>query len=285
MIPDTTVCSENNAACRNPKHTHFLIAGFQFPAADSIFIPRMHHHRKQAVPMSRLINPFQEDTPPPFTGFPEDTMRFLHELKQNNNREWFAAQKERYERNVKEPMLTLLDTLATRLRAVDPEITLDPKKAMYRIYRDVRFSADKSPYKVWLAAAFTYHGFDRKHDAAFYFHIMPEEIGVGGGLYAPQGDRLKNIRRAIDADASALRDILASSLFTRYFGALEGEELKRVPMGFDKEHPDADLLRKKQFLCWRILPVSLVTEAALADRLQEHFVAMAPFVRWLVDHS
>lgn len=234
--------------------------------------------------MAKQINPFQEDTPP-FDGFPKDTLRFLRELKQNNNREWFAAQKERYEQNVREPMLALLDTLAARLRVVDPDIALEAKKAMYRIYRDVRFSADKSPYKVWIAAAFTYRGFDRKHDAAFYFHIMPEELGVGGGLYAPQGDRLKNIRNAIDADAAALRGILAKKLFTQYFGGLQGEELKRIPMGFDKEHPDADLLKKKQLLCWQTLPVSLVTEAALADRLQEHFIAMAPFVRWLVDHS
>lgn len=235
--------------------------------------------------MPRLINPFQENTLPPFAGFPKDALRFLRELKKNNDRAWFAANKERYDQHVKEPMQTLLAGLATRLHPVDPEIVIEPKKAMYRIYRDVRFSADKSPYKAWTAAAFTYRGFDRKNDAAFYFHITPDELGVGGGLYAPMGDRLKNIRKSIDADAAPLHAILKHKMFKRYFGELGGEELARVPQGYDKDHPEADLLRKKQFLCWQTLPVSLVSEAALLDKLSGHFSAMAPFVRWLVDHS
>ncbi|MFZ1730997.1 MAG: DUF2461 domain-containing protein [Bacteroidota bacterium] len=235
--------------------------------------------------MARQINPFHEDTLPPFSGFPADTLRFLRELKKNNTREWFAENKDRYEQNVKEPMQMLLGGLAARLFMVDPEIVIEPKKAMYRIYRDVRFSSDKSPYKIWIAAAFTFRGFDRKNDAAFYFHITPEELGIGGGLYAPQGDRLKNIRKAIDADAAPLRAILKDKKYKRFFGKLTGEELARVPQGYDKEHPALDLLKKKQFLCWQTLPVALVTEADLLDKLVEHFSAMSPFVRWLVDHS
>ncbi len=235
--------------------------------------------------MARLINPFHEDTFPPFNGFPKDTLRFLRELKKNNTREWFAQNKERYEKNVKEPMHTLLAGIATRMRVFDPEIVLEPKKAMYRIHRDVRFSDDKSPYKLWVAAAFTYRGFDRKNDAAFYFHISPEEFGIGGGLYAPQGDRLKNIRKAIDADADPLRAILNGKSFKRYFGGLVGEELARVPQGYDKEHPAIDLLKKKQFLSWKTLPLESITEARVLDDLVKHFAAMAPFVRWLVDHS
>jgi uncharacterized protein (TIGR02453 family) len=128
-------------------------------------------------------------------------------------------------------------------------------------------------------------GFDRKTDAAFYFHITPEEFGIGGGLYAPQGDRLKNLRKAIDADAAPLRAILKEKTFRKYFEGLEGEELSRVPQGYDKEHPSADLLKKKQFLCWQTLPLSTIHDADLVDRLASHFSAMAPFVRWLVDHS
>lgn len=235
--------------------------------------------------MAKLINPFHEDTLPPFNGFPKDTLRFLRELKKNNNREWFAENKERYESQVKEPMLMLLASLASRMQVRQPDVVLEPKNAMYRIYRDVRFSQDKSPYKVWIAAAFTYRGFDRKNDAAFYFHITPEEFGVGGGLYAPPGDKLKKLRKAIDADPAPLRAILKDKTFRKYFGELEGEELSRVPQGYDKEHPDADLLKKKQFLCWKTLPVTLVNDPSLPDQLTDHFSAMAPFVRWLVDHS
>lgn len=235
--------------------------------------------------MPRLINPFLEDAFPPFGGFPKDTLRFLRELKKNNTRAWFAENKERYERSVKEPMLALLAGIAARMQAFDPDIVLEPKKVMYRIYRDVRFSEDKSPYKEWVAAAFTYRGFDRKNDAAFYFHFSPEEFGVGGGLYVPQGDRLKNIRKAIDADASALRSILGEKSFKKYFGALVGEELARVPQGYDKDHPAVDLLKKKQFLSWKTLPVESITDVRMQDDLVKHFIAMAPFVRWLADHS
>ena len=235
--------------------------------------------------MARMINPFHEDALPPFDGFLKDAVRFLRELKKNNTREWFAEHKLRYEQQVKEPMLMLLTGLATRLRAMHPDIVLEPKNAMYRIHRDVRFSADKSPYKVWIAAAFTYQGFDRKQDAAFYFHIMPEEFGIGGGLHAPMGDTLKNLRKAIDSDSAAFRAILSDRTFKKYFGGLTGEELSRVPRGYDKEHPDADLLKKKQLLCWATRPVSEIHEAALVETLATHFSAMAPFVRWLVDHS
>ncbi len=235
--------------------------------------------------MPRTMNSSNQDTLPPFAGFPKDALKFLRELKKNNDREWFAEHKERYERNVKDPMMMLLGELAVRLQAFDPEIVIEPKKAMYRIYRDVRFSSDKSPYKSWIAAAFTYRGFDRKNDAAFYFHITPEEFGIGGGLYAPLGDSLKNIRKGIDADAASLRKVLKAKAFKKHFGELTGEELARVPKGYDKEHPDIDLLKKKQFLCWNTQPVSLVTETAFLDNLLEHSKAMAPFIRWLVDHS
>ena len=232
-----------------------------------------------------MINPFHEDTLPPFDGFPKEALRFLRELKNNNSREWFAEQKDRYERQVKEPMVMLLASLAARLQVSHPDIVLEPKKAMYRIHRDVRFSPDKSPYKVWIAAAFTYQGFDRKTDAAFYFHIMPEEFGIGGGLYAPMGDTLKNLRKAIDEDPSGLHAILHDRSFKKFYGGLTGEELMRVPHGYDKEHPEAELLRKKQFLCWATLPVTTIHDASLVDTLTTHFSAMAPFVRWLVDHS
>jgi uncharacterized protein (TIGR02453 family) len=235
--------------------------------------------------MAKKINPFEQDVLPPFDGFPTDAIRFLRELKKNNDRDWFNENKSRFETSVKEPMLQLLAALAVRMKGVHPEIELEPKKAMYRIYRDVRFSKDKAPYKTWIAAAFTYQGFDRKQDAAFYFHITPEEVGVGGGLYAPAGDRLKNLRAAIDADAAELRGILKEKKFKKSFGELTGEELQRIPQGFDKEHPDADLLRKKQFLCWKALPTSVIRKAEFLDELAEDFAAMAAFVRYLAEHS
>jgi len=235
--------------------------------------------------MAKKINPFEQDTLPPFDGFPKDALRFLRELKKNNEREWFNANKQRYEQNLKEPMQMLLSSLSVRMKDVHPDIVVEPKKSMYRIYRDVRFSKDKSPYKTWIAAAFTYAGYDRKHDAAFYFHITPEEVGIGGGLYAPQGPTLKKLRASIADDAEPLRAILREKKFRKHFGEMVGEELVRVPQGYEKDHPEAELLRKKQFLCWKTLPPARVTGAAFLDDLVETFDAMAPFIRYLVERS
>ena len=151
--------------------------------------------------MAKRINPFEQDVLPPFDGFPRDTLRFLRDLKKNNDRDWFNDNKQRYEQHVKAPMLQLLATLAVRMKAVEADIVLEPKKAMYRIYRDVRFSSDKSPYKTWIAAAFTYEGYDRKHDPAFYFHISPEhpQGGVLRGAFRGNG------RGGIAAGAAGIR--------------------------------------------------------------------------------
>jgi uncharacterized protein (TIGR02453 family) len=235
--------------------------------------------------MAKKINPFDQHVQPPFTGFPRDMLRFFKDLKANNTREWFLENKARYEQSVREPMLSLLADLANRLLSVDTDIELDPKKALYRINRDVRFSADKSPYKTNTAAAFTLRGFDRKTDAAFYFHIMPGEVGVGGGLYAPSGDQLKKLRPAIAANPGELRAILANKTFRKHFGDLTGESLTRVPQGYEKDHPAADLLMRKQFLAWAELPVKALDGPGFADTLVEHFAAMAPFIRYLLKNS
>ncbi|MBN1446742.1 MAG: DUF2461 domain-containing protein, partial [Bacteroidetes bacterium] len=179
----------------------------------------------------------------------------------------------------------LLASLAARMKGVHPDIVVDPKKSMYRIHRDVRFSQDKSPYKTWVAASFTCDGHDRKYDAAFYFHITPEEIGIGGGLYAPSGDKLKKLRAAIAQDAKPLRNILADKKFREQFGEMEGEELQRAPQGYDPEHPDMDLLRKKQFLCWKTLPTGRATEADFLEDLVSAFTAMVPFIMYLLENS
>lgn len=235
--------------------------------------------------MAKQINPFQEDAAPPFAGFPKDAIRFLRQLKKNNTRDWFVDNKEWFERSLRAPMESLLGGLAERLRSIDPDIVIEPKKSMYRIYRDVRFSADKTPYKTHVAAAFTCRGFDRKTDAAFYFHIADNEVGVGGGLYSPSSDQLKRLRTAIARDAKPLRAILAGKTFKKYFVELQGEELTRVPAGYEKDHPDADLLRLKQFLCWAVLDTDTVFESEFLDTLLLHIRAMAPFIRYLVDHS
>jgi uncharacterized protein (TIGR02453 family) len=232
--------------------------------------------------MKRGSNPFDQDVLPPFAGFPDDTLAFFRALEKHNDRAWFEEHRTRYDESVREPMLSLLSALAVRVRSIDPDLEIEPKRAMYRIHRDTRFSADKTPYKTHTAAAFSYRGLDRNADAGFYFHIAPKEIGVGGGMYMPDGARLKKIRAGIDREPDALPAILGGKSFRSRFGELQGASLVRIPQGYDRDHPAADLLRRKQLFCWAELDPAIVTTPKFADILMDHFQAMAPLVQWLV---
>ena len=249
-----------------------------------VFHAKTHNQKKAIRNMAKFVNPFEEHILPPFGGFPTDAVKFLKQLKKNNTREWFETNKPRYESSIREPMETLLETLGGLLKQRIPEIHIDPKKAMYRIYRDIRFSHDKTPYKTWAAASFTFSAMDRKTAPGFYFHFSDSAVGVGGGLYAPDSNQLKNIRKAIDRDPSALRKCMADKKLMKYFGTMQGEQLTRVPKGYPADHPAADLLRLKQFLCWKEDEISLIYEPSFADFLAEHFSAMNPLVRYLADN-
>ena len=120
-----------------------------------------------------------------FDGFSPETLRFLRQLKGNNNREWFLAHKDIYEQKVKAPMTELVLDLGQAMKQVAPELVVDPKRAIYRIYRDLRFSADKSPYKTHVAAIFVPRGIPKKTEACLYFHIEPAQVLVAGGVYMP----------------------------------------------------------------------------------------------------
>ncbi|HEY4643755.1 MAG TPA: DUF2461 domain-containing protein, partial [Bacteroidota bacterium] len=145
--------------------------------------------------------PFIElDLYPPFEGFPKEGITFLRQLKRNNNRPWFNKHKEEYEASVKLPMQSLIAALKPRLAQIAPEIEADPKRSMFRIYRDTRFSKDKSPYKTHVAAIFHPRG-HWQESAGLYLEIEPAKVGLAGGIYMPESSQLKLIRRAI-ADRS-----------------------------------------------------------------------------------
>jgi uncharacterized protein (TIGR02453 family) len=235
--------------------------------------------------MAKLSNPFLEDMLPPFEGFPKDALKFFKELKKNNNREWFTANKSRYDSLLREPMETLLGSLQEKLRVFDPDIVIEPKRAIYRIYRDVRFSKDKTPYKTQIAAAFSYRGLNKNNEPGFYFHISDTEVGIGGGLYMPSPDQVKNMRKALAQDASELKKILAAKKFTSLFSGMEGERLARIPQGYAPDHPDGELLKLKQYLCWKLLPSKIIFDEDFLSVVADHFIAMAPLVRYLIVHT
>src|SRR6266436_7228711 len=126
--------------------------------------------------------------------FSAETLRFLRALKRNNRREWFNAHRDDYEAHVRQPMTAIVERLAVDLRAFAPELVASPKVSIYRIYRDTRFSEDKSPYKTHAAAVFPRSGLGKHQGAAFYLHISPTELLIGGGLYMPMPEDLNAIR-------------------------------------------------------------------------------------------
>jgi uncharacterized protein (TIGR02453 family) len=219
--------------------------------------------------------------PPQFPGFPPEARQFLRRLKTHNTREWFQAHKEIYDHKIKTPMAELVLVLGEALREIAPELDTDPKKAMYRIYRDVRFSRDKSPYKTQVAAKFGPRGVGKYMGGGTYFHFSGDEVLVGGGIYAPGPQELLAVRQYIAEHDEEYRRITAGKKFRRVFKEVEGEKLKRMPKGFPADHPAADLLLYKQFLVFTYLPAEIVETPKFAKEVLKHFELMLPFLRFL----
>ena len=161
--------------------------------------------------------------------FSETTLQFLRALRKNNNREWFRARREQYEKDVKRPMVTVVEQLAVDLQQFAPELVASPKRSIYRVYRDTRFSSDKTPLKVHIASIFPHHALTKHGGAGLYLHLDPDQVLVGGGVYAPGSQQLFHIRQHIADNELQFRSIIESRSFTRNFGSITGEQLKRVP--------------------------------------------------------
>ena len=213
--------------------------------------------------------------------FPPQALKFLRALKRNNRREWFLAHKEDYEAHVRQPMLACIEHLADDFRAFAPELVASPKTSMYRIYRDIRFSENKAPYKTHVAAVFPTRGLAKHEGAGLYFHVSPDEVWVGGGMYAPQTAQIHAVREHIAANLRHLRAIVDSPGFRRTVGRLEGERLQRVPRGFARDHEAAEYLKFRQFLAGCELPAAIATSKAFYPSLIKIFRSVAPLARFL----
>ena len=224
-----------------------------------------------------------------FSGFPTAAFTFLKGLAENNNREWFEARRDTYEQSLREPMKLLIEEMDARLATVAPEITGTVKGSMFRIHRDIRFSKNKAPYKTNAACWFFHRdskgnvGQDAVHGGAgLYFHLEPRECFAGGGVWMPPTPVLKRVRAALDVGHEEFESIVSAKPFRKLLGNLSTESmLKRMPRGFDAEHPAGEWLRYQSFTAGCPLKQAEVTSASLADRLEEVFRTMTPFVRWL----
>jgi uncharacterized protein (TIGR02453 family) len=213
--------------------------------------------------------------------FPPETLKFLRALKRNNRRDWFAAHRDAYEADVRQPMIELIGRLADDLRTFAPEVVCDPKTSMYRIYRDIRFSANKAPYKTHVAAVFPTRGLPKHEGAGLYFHVSPDDVWIGGGMYAPSTPQLQAVREHIAVNHHKLRAIVESPAFKRAVGSLEGERLQRVPLGFPKDHAAADYLKYRQFLAGSELGPSAATSRRFYGSVLNVFRQVSPLVRFL----
>ena len=219
---------------------------------------------------------------PPFEGFPVEGVEFMKRLKRNNNRPWFEKHKEEYESYIKLPMQSLIAALQPHFLRFAPEFDLNPKKSLFRIYRDIRFSNDKTPYKTHAAAHFVLRGKPKGVEGSgYYLHIEPGQVFLGGGIYMPDGDQLKNIRRSIDANADRFLSILRSKKFISTFKQLEGEKLKRIPKGYDADHPMAEWLKQKQFFVWVEWPEASCRREEFINKVAAVYEAATPLVRFL----
>ena len=213
--------------------------------------------------------------------FTRKTLAFLRALKRNNDREWFRLRKPQYEEHVRGPMVALLAQLEADLPRFAPELISDPRVSLYRIYRDTRFSHDKSPLKTHVAAHFPSKGFPRNEGAGLYMEIAPRWVWIGGGLYMPQAADLRLIRAYIAGRHRTLRRIVTGSSFRRAVGTLDGEQLIGMPRGYLKDHPAGEYLRFKQFLAGREFEPEFATSDRFYPELLRIFRAVAPLVRFL----
>jgi uncharacterized protein (TIGR02453 family) len=219
---------------------------------------------------------------PPFKGFPKEGLQFLKKLKRNNNRTWFESHKHEYEEYLKLPMQSFIFSLQPHFQSFAPEYDLSPKRSIFRIYRDIRFSNDKTPYKTHIAAHFVLRGKERGFvGSGYYFHIEPGEVFIGGGIYMPESDQLKGIRKAIVQHPEEFLSVLNDRKFKKQFGELEGNKLQRIPKGYDETHPMAEWLKLKQFFVGKSLAESSCYKASLVETIAAVCKDAAPLVKFL----
>ena len=208
--------------------------------------------------------------------FSESTLKFLSDLKANNNRDWFNEHKPTFQEEQKKAK-AFYGEIMNNLNNHDDIENLK----MFRIYRDVRFSKDKTPYKPHFAGHFVRNG--KALRGGYYLRVRPGESFLAGGFWAPNKEDLFRIRKELEMDASELREIIAAKDFQKYFGKLEGESLKTAPRGFDKEHPDLDLIRMKQFIVTRPFTDEEVLAPNFLDEIDASYKAMRPYFDYMSD--
>jgi len=221
-----------------------------------------------------------------FDGFPKDFFAFFRELKANNERPWFEANKQRFRDSVQAPMSQFIAAMAPRLAKLSKNFVADPRPnggSMFRIYRDVRFSRDKRPYKEHAACHFRHAAGKDVHAPGFYMHFAPGEVRFGGGMWMPPSDGLARIRDRIAKNPAAWKKVKTDKAFAKHFGEIHGDALTRPPRGYDPEHPFIEDIKRKSFFAMAQGDAKLAASPKLVDAVAETFRAATPLMKFLCD--
>jgi uncharacterized protein (TIGR02453 family) len=217
-----------------------------------------------------------------FPGFSPAGIQFLRDLKENNDREWFTPRKPQFEELLKLPMIELIRAVHVEMVNFAPGYVGDPAKCLFRIYRDTRFSKDKTPYKTHIAA-WMKPTFSRKSEAyaGFYFSVSPSVVEIAGGIYAPDPATLLKLRTRIAEDHVRYRSTFDTPRVRKVAGGLMTDSLTRAPKGFDPAHPAVDLIRLKHHVVYEEVDSSIAQTPKLMPEIVKRFEAMTPFVDYL----
>jgi uncharacterized protein (TIGR02453 family) len=210
--------------------------------------------------------------------FGPELFSFLRDLEEHNDRDWFNANKDRYENDLLEPALAFIEDFGLRLQDISPHLVADPRRqggSLFRIYRDTRFSKDKTPYKTQAGIYFRHERSKEVQAPGLYLHLEPRNVFAGGGIWHGDTKTVTAIRRAIATDRDGWADAKAGLNFG------EGESLKRVPPEFDKDHPHAEDLKRKDFAVFHNFTQKEATTVGFLDRYEEACRSFTPLMRFL----
>jgi uncharacterized protein (TIGR02453 family) len=218
-----------------------------------------------------------------YTQFEKKTIKFLRELQKNNNREWFKANKTRYEEDVLDVALHFIQSMQDPLAGFAPHFTAVPTRmggSLMRVYRDTRFSKNKLPYKTNIGIQFRHERAKDVHSPGYYVHIDPDAVFVGVGMWRPDSEPLRQIRERIAARPGEWQRAIGATPFKRNF-ELGGESLKRPPRGFDKEHPLIDDIKRKSFIAVRHMTVADCMQPNFQRSVESSFKSVTPYMEFL----
>src|SRR5487761_1805513 len=214
------------------------------------------------------------------THFSPQAIQFLRGLARNNRRDWFDPRKPVFDRELKAPLLALIEEINGEFMDFAPEHIRPPQKCMFRIYRDTRFSPDKTPYKKHISAWWARQGLEKKSGGGFYFHISGKELVIAAGVYMPEREQLLAIRTHLLEHHEELRRLLADRKLKRIMEEFDGLRLSRPPKGFPKDHPAIDLISCRQWGVATTLPAEVALKPTLRKEFVSRFRAAAPLIEF-----